>query len=86
MTHTDPKQDKGLAWWHVNLGAWYKVNSIKVWNRIECSERLDKAHVYVHKKYIGQVTHVKGKTFFKRELLLLKTIFVTLHYDNVLVN
>ena len=64
MTHTDPKQDKGLAWWHVNLGAWYKVNSIKVWNRIECSERLDKAHVYVHKKYIGQVTHVKGKTFF----------------------
>ncbi|XP_063675560.1 uncharacterized protein LOC134812224 isoform X3 [Bolinopsis microptera] len=65
VTHTDPNQDKGLAWWHVNLGAWYKVNSIKVWNRIECSERLNNAHVYVHKKYIGQVKLVQGQQMYE---------------------
>ena len=46
MTHTDPKQDKNLAWWYVNLGAWYKVKTIRVWNRVECAERLNGAHVY----------------------------------------
>ena len=60
MTHTDPKQDKNLAWWYVNLGAWYKVRTIRVWNRVECAERLNGAHVYVHKKYIGQVRQVQG--------------------------
>ncbi|KAL5264916.1 hypothetical protein ACHWQZ_G005866 [Mnemiopsis leidyi] len=65
VTHTDTKKDNGLAWWHVNLGGWYKVRKIRVWNRVECVERLQGAHVYAHKKFVGKVQLVPGQQMYE---------------------
>jgi len=59
-THTDPKQDNGMGWWYVELGAKYAISEVNIINRWECAERLDKAEVFVDEKHIGTVKYVKG--------------------------
>jgi len=42
VTHTDYNAG---AWWYVDLAANYDVNSVILWNRTECAERLSNFHV-----------------------------------------
>jgi len=42
VTHTNYQAG---AWWYVDLGALCDVNSVILWNRAECSERLSNFHV-----------------------------------------
>ena len=61
VTHTDPKVDDGFALWVVNLGDWYKISKIRVWNRVECANRINNAGVFAGKKLVGMIQYEEGK-------------------------
>ena len=65
VTHTDRVQDKGLASWTVDLGDWYKIRKVKLWNRVECANRINNASVFVGKNLVGTVVYEEGKRFYE---------------------
>ena len=65
VTHTNQTQDKGLASWTVDLGDWYKINKVKLWNRVERADRINNASVFVGKNLIGTVAYEEGKRCYE---------------------
>lgn len=65
VTHTDPGKDKSWAWWHCDLEDFYKIRSVKIYNRVECADRINNAAILLGKKVVGTIQYEKGKQVYE---------------------
>ena len=62
-THTFGKPEK-LAWWIVVLNKQFRILEINILNRLECSNRIDKAEVFIDSELIHKIDFKPGMAWY----------------------